>query len=62
MLKPGMFLVPIYIKDSFYSVLIFSVHRKYLGFIWKQKVYQFLAMPNGYINAMRICLSTRTWL
>ena len=47
MLKPGMFLVPIYIKDAFYSVLIFSVHRKYLGFICKQKVYQFLAMPNG---------------
>ena len=54
MLKPGMFLASIDIKDAFYSVLIFPGHRKYLRFIWKEKIYQFLAMPNGYIDAMRI--------
>ena len=54
MLKPGMFLASIDIKDAFYSVLIFPGHRKYLRFIWKEKIYQFLAMPNGYIDVMRI--------
>ena len=54
MLKPGMFLASIDIKDAFYSVLIFPGHRKYLRFIWKENIYQFLAMPNGYIDAIRI--------
>ena len=54
MLKPGMFLASIDIKDAFYSVLIFPGHRKYLRFIWKEKIYQFLAMPNGYIDVMGI--------
>ena len=54
MLKPGMFLASIDIKDAFYSVLIFPGNRKYLRFIWKGKIFQFLAMPNGYIDAMRI--------
>ena len=54
MLKPGMFLASTDIKDAFYSVLIFPGHRKYLRFIWKRKIYQFLTMPNGYIDAMQI--------
>ena len=54
MLKPGMFLASIDIKDAFYSVLIFSGYRKYLRFIWKEKICQFLAIRNGYIDAMRI--------
>ena len=54
MLKPGMFLASIDIKDAFYSILIFPGNRKYLRFIWKGKIFQFLAMPNGYIDAMRI--------
>ena len=54
MLKPGMFLASTDIKDAFYSVLIFPEHRKYLRFIWKEKIYQFLAMPNVYIDATRI--------
>ena len=54
MLKPGMFLASTDIKDAFYSVLIFSGHRKYLPFTWKEKIYQFLAMPNSYIDAMRV--------
>ena len=54
MLKPGMFLASTDIKDAFYSVLIFSGHRKYLRFTWKEKIYRFLAMPNSYIDAMRV--------
>ena len=37
-----------------FTVLIFPGHRKYLRFIWKEKIYQFLAMPNGYIDVMGI--------
>ena len=48
------FLASIDIKDDFYSVLIFPGHRNYLRFIWKGKNYQFLVMPNGYIDGMRI--------
>ena len=54
MLKPGMFPASIDIKDTFYFVLIFPGPRKYLHFIWKGKIYQFLAMPNGYINVMPV--------
>ena len=54
MLKPGMFLVSVYIKHVFCSVLIFLGHSKYQRFIWKGKSYQFSALPNDYIDAMRI--------
>ena len=54
MLKPGLFLASIDIKDAFYSVLTFPGHRKYVRFIWKGNIYQFLAMSNGYINATLI--------
>ena len=54
MLKAGMFLASIYNKDAFYSVLIFPGHRKYVRFVWKGIIYQFLAIINGYINARQI--------
>ena len=49
MLKPGMFLASADIKDTFYSVLIFPIST-----IHYEAKYQFLAMPNGYIDAMQI--------
>ena len=52
MLKPSMFLASFDNKDAFCTVLIFPGHWKYLRFIWKGKTYQFLAMPNGYIDTM----------
>ena len=54
MLKPGMFLASGDIKDAFYPVLMFPRHKKYLHIIQKGKIYQFLTIPNGYIDAMRI--------
>ena len=42
------------IKDAFYSVPINSAHKKYLKFMWMATPYQFEAMPNGYLDAMRI--------
>ena len=52
MLQLGMFLASVDVKDAFYSVLIFPGHRKYLRFIWHGKICQFLATPNGYIDAI----------
>ena len=54
MVRPGAFLASIDIKDAFYSVPIHQSHKKYLKFIWRATPYQFEAMPNGYLDAMRI--------
>ena len=54
MIRPGAYLASIDIKDAFYSVPIHPSHKKYLKFVWKATPYQFEAMPNGYLDAMRI--------
>ena len=54
MIRPGAYLASIDIKDAFYSVPIHPSHKKYLKFMWQAKPYQFEAMPNGYLDAMRI--------
>ena len=40
--------------EVLFTLSIFPEYRKYLQFIWKGKIYQFLAMSNGYIDAMQI--------
>ena len=42
------------IKDAFYIVPICEPHIKYLKFVWLNKAYQFIVMPDGYVNAMRV--------
>ena len=54
MVKPGAYLASIDIKDAFYSVPIHEGHKKYLKFMWQGVALQFRAMPNGYVDAMRI--------
>ena len=54
MVRPGAYLASIDIKDAFYSVPIHPSQKKYLKFMWKATPYQFEAMPNGYLDAMRI--------
>lgn len=49
----------ILVKDAFYSVLIFPRQRNVCVSFPKGKIYQFLAMPIGYIDAMRI---SNKWL
>ena len=57
------------IKDVFYSALVFPKHYlEFPGFIWKGKIYQFLDMPNGYIDPVQkpaktcICFTPCIWL
>ncbi len=54
MVRPGSYLASIDIKDAFYSVPIHPSHMKYLKFKWEGASYQFEAMPNGYVDAMRV--------
>ena len=54
MIRPGAYLASIDIKDAFYSVPIYKGHKKYLKFMWQGVPYQFRAMPNGYVDAMRV--------
>ena len=54
MVKPNSYLASIDIKDAFYSVPIHESHKKYLKFMWVGVPYKFDAMPNGYVDAMRI--------
>ena len=54
MVKPYSYLASIDIKDAFYSVPIYGAHKRYLQFMWVGIAYQFNAMPNGYVDAMRV--------
>ena len=54
MIKPNMHLASLDIKAAFYTVPIYEPHRKYLKFMWLNKVSQFIVIPNGYVDAMRV--------
>ena len=49
-----MHLASLDIKDAFYTVPIYEPHRKYLKFMWLNKAYQFIVMPNGYVDDMKV--------
>ena len=38
MIKPNMYLASLDIKDAFYTVPIYEPHRKYLKFMWLNKI------------------------
>ena len=48
-INPGMFLASLDIKDAFYSIPVHKTHQKFLKFLLKGKVFQFNAVPNGYV-------------
>ena len=54
MIKPIMYLASLEIKDAFDTVPIYQSHTKYLKFMWLNKAYQFIAMPKGYVDVMRV--------
>ena len=54
LLRPNCFLASIDLKDAYYTVPIAAKHRKYLKFIWNDKLWQFRAMPNGLSSGPRI--------
>ena len=53
-LKPNSFLTKIDLKDAFYSIPIAKKSRKYLQFIYHNKLYQFCVLPFGISTAPRV--------
>ena len=42
------------LKDTYFNIPIFGLHRKYLRFIWKNQRYKFTCLPFGYSLAPRV--------
>ena len=53
-IQPGVWMASVDLKDAFYTIPVHASHQKYLKFPWKDKLFKFQAMPNGYAEAMRI--------
>lgn len=47
LMKPGCFMASIDLKDAYYGVSVKECHRKFLRFLWKGKLFQYTAHPNG---------------
>ena len=54
MIKPGIFLASLDIRDAFYSFPVRRAHQKFLKCLLKGKTLQFNAMPNGYIDTTQV--------
>ena len=54
LMTPGCFMASIDIKDAYYSVPIAKEHQKFLRFIWRDHLYQYVCLPNGLSSAPRI--------
>ena len=54
MVTPNCYLASVDLKHAFYTIPVAPSHQKYLKFTWEDKIYQFLVMPNGYSDAMRL--------
>ena len=54
-IKPGVWMGSIDLKDAYYSIPVHSDFQKIFTFTWDQKYYQFAALPNGFGPAVRIC-------
>ena len=42
------------LKDAFFKIAINKAYQKYFIFKWLGKIYKFIAMPNGYSDAMHV--------
>ena len=47
LLKPGHFMTKLDLKDAYLSVAVHPDCQKYLRFVWKNKTFQFRALPFG---------------
>ena len=53
MIYPGVYMAKLDIKDAYYTVPIDSDDQNFLKFSFKDMLYQFLALPNGYTKGPR---------
>ena len=54
LIKPNDFMATIDLRHAYYTVPIAEEQRKYLRFIWNDKLYQHTCLPNGISCAPRI--------
>jgi len=53
LMEKNCFMASIDLKDAYYSVNIHESYRKYLRFLWNDRLYQFTCLPNGLTSAPR---------
>ena len=41
-------------EDAFFTIPINEAYQKYFLFEWLEKIYKFIAMPNGFSDAMHV--------
>ena len=54
MVRRNVWMASVDLKDAFFTIPICEDDIKYLEFLWDGQVLAFLAMPDGYADAMRI--------
>lgn len=54
LMHQGCYLASIDISDAYYSVPIHRDHQKFLKFQWRNDLYHYTALPNGYSDAPRV--------
>ena len=53
-IKKDVWMTSVDLKDAFFAIPINEACQKYFMFEWLEKNYKFIAMPNGFSDAMRI--------
>ena len=53
-IKSNAWMASIDLKDALFTVSVHESLQKYFMFEWKDKVYKFVGMPNGYSDVMRV--------
>ena len=53
-IQPNCWMASVDLKDAFYTILIHNAYQKCFKFMWYQKFYKYLGMPNGYSDAARV--------
>ena len=56
-IKEDVWMASVDLKNVFFTIPINEAHQKYFIFEWLGKIYKFIAMPNGYSDAM--CIFTK---
>ena len=54
LLLPGAFMASIDLRDAYYTIPIAEEHCKFLRFLWRGELFEFICMPNGLAAAPRI--------
>ena len=53
LIRPGIFMAKLDIKDAYYSVPIREADQKLLKFVFEGRLFKFLVLPNGYTKGPR---------